>query len=114
MSRINAILATQGLALVFLLVWAGGMSQKAFYENCIDRKIERCIQAVNLTESNHDASTTIDAGVLEELRFYLDNREELIAEMSRRHVALDENKVADFLMKARDDSHYEHDFYASY
>ncbi len=36
MSRINAILAIQTLALAALLVWAGGLSQKAFYENCIE------------------------------------------------------------------------------
>ena len=37
-----------------------------------------------------------------------------MSELFLEHVALDENKVVDFLSKARDDSHYERDFYASY
>lgn len=112
MSRINAILAIQALALAFLLVWAGGLSQKAFYENCIDQKIEHCLELVSLTES--DTPTEVDRDVLEELRFYRDFKEELIADMSQEHVAFDEEKVAAFLKNARNNSYYERDYYASY
>ena len=114
MSRINVIFAVEGIILAAFLFWAGTASHRAFYEAHVNQRIERCEQVVSLIESNADERASVNLDVLEELRFFRDNKEELIKVMCEKQIKPDEHEIGVFLSKMRHDSYRGQNIYASY
>ena len=104
MKKISATFIVVGLVLAIGLVPPQTVNLKAFYGDCIEQKIDECMQKATLIDARGEnvQSYAQDAG--RQVVFYQRHRESLMRQMVELEIGENQTKARYFLIKAYVDS----------